>query len=72
MRYSIFAVWFGVLVTGFVFAGGIKGVDPLRLTERYVSVDEPLKYIMYYLVLGRFSCSTLRWVAAAHATASAG
>ncbi len=54
VRYSIFAVWFGVLVTGFVLAGGIKGVDPLRLTERYVSVDEPLKYIMYYLVLGSF------------------
>lgn len=51
LRYCIFAVWFGVLVTGFVLAGGIKGVDPLRLTERYVSVDEPVKYIMYYLVL---------------------
>ena len=54
VRYSIFAVWFGVLVTGFVLAGGIKGVDPLRLTERYISIDEPLKYIMYYLVLGLF------------------
>ena len=54
VRYSIFAVWFGVLVTGFVLAGGIKGVDPLRLTERYISVDEPLKYIMYYLVVGLF------------------
>ncbi len=54
VRYSIFAVWFSVLVTGFVLAGGIKGIDPLRLTERYVSVDEPIKYIMYYLVLGLF------------------
>ena len=51
LRYSIFAVWFGVLVTGFVLAGGIKGVDPLHLTERYVSVDEPMKFIMYYFVL---------------------
>ena len=54
VRYSIFAVWFGVLVTGFVLAGGIKGVDPLRLTERYISVDEPVKYIIYYFVLGLF------------------
>jgi polyferredoxin len=54
VRYSIFAVWFSVLVTGFVLAGGIRGIDPLRLTERYVSVDEPIKYIMYYLVLGLF------------------
>lgn len=54
VRYVIFAVWFGVLVTGFVLAGGIRGVDPLRLTERYISVDEPIKYIMYYLVMGLF------------------
>ena len=54
VRYVIFAVWFGVLVTGFVLAGGIQGVDPLRLTEKYISVDEPIKYIMYYLVLGLF------------------
>ena len=52
VRYIIFGVWFGVLVTGFILAGGIKGVDPLRLTERYVSVDEPVKYITYYFVLG--------------------
>ncbi len=54
VRYSIFTLWFGVLVTGFVLAGGIRGIDPLRLTEKYVSVDEPIKYIMYYLVLGSF------------------
>ena len=54
VHYSIFTLWFGVLVTGFVLAGGVKGIDPLRLTEKYVSVDEPIKYIMYYLVLGSF------------------
>ena len=54
VRYLIFAVWFGVLVTGFVLAGGIKGIDPLRMTEHYVSVDEPMKYIIYYFVLGLF------------------
>ena len=54
VRYCVFAVWFGVLVTGFVLAGGIRGIDPLRLTERYVSVDEPMKYIIYYFVLGLF------------------
>jgi len=34
VRYSIFTLWLGVLVTGFVLAGGIKGIDPLRLTEK--------------------------------------
>ena len=52
VRYVVFTLWVGVLVAGFVLAGGIKGVDPLRLTERYVSVDEPVKYIIYYFVLG--------------------
>lgn len=51
VRYSIFGVWFAVLVAGFVLAGGIRGVDPLHLTERVVSVDEPFKYITYYFVL---------------------
>ncbi|MEZ4509871.1 MAG: 4Fe-4S binding protein [Eubacteriales bacterium] len=53
-RYVIFALWFGVLMTGFVLAGGVKGVDPLRMTDRYISVDEPVKYIIYYFVLGLF------------------
>ncbi|NTU88475.1 MAG: 4Fe-4S binding protein [Actinobacteria bacterium] len=51
VRYSIFAVWFSLLLAGFVLAGGIKGIDPLHLTENVISVDEPLKFITYYLVL---------------------
>lgn len=54
VRYSIFAVWFAVLVTGFVLAGGIRGIDPLRLTESGISVDAPAKYIVYYFVVGLF------------------
>jgi len=54
VRYSIFGVWFAVLVAGFVLAGGIKGIDPLRLTETGISVDEPAKYIVYYFVVGLF------------------
>ncbi len=52
VRYCIFAVWFCVLAAGFVLAGGIRGIDPLRMTERYISVDEPVKYVVYYFVLG--------------------
>ena len=51
IRYSIFGVWFLILVGAFVLAGGIKGVDPLYFTEHIVSVDEPRKYIIYYFVL---------------------
>jgi ferredoxin-type protein NapH len=59
LRYSIFAVWAAFLVFGFVLAGGVKGIDPLHLTENLVSVDEPLKYITYYLVLLVFVVLTL-------------
>jgi ferredoxin-type protein NapH len=51
IRYSIFTVWFTVLVAGFVTAGGIKGFNPLHLTDHVISVDEPVKYIIYYMVL---------------------
>ncbi len=54
IRYSIFAVWAAIIIAMFVLAGGIKGFDPLRLTETGISVDEPIKYIIYYFVLGAF------------------
>jgi len=59
IRYSIFGIWATVLVLGFVFAGGIKGIDPLYLTESGISVDMPLKYITYYFVLGTLFLTTL-------------
>ena len=61
IRYAIFTVWFCILVAGFVAAGGIKGIDPLHLTERFISVDEPFKYITYYLVLFIFFGLTI-WI----------
>lgn len=73
IRYSIFTVWFAILLAGFVLAGGIHGVDPLYLTERVISVDEPVKYIVYYMVLliffmltiavgRRGACHTICWM----------
>lgn len=50
-RYSIFGIWSFFLVFGFIMAGGIQGIDPLHLTDQFVSVDEPLKYITYYMVV---------------------
>ena len=74
LRYAIFGVWFILLVLGFVLAGGIKGVDPLYLTENIVSVDAPAKYIIYYFVLvlifvltvtigRRGACQSVCWMA---------
>lgn len=73
VRYGIFAVWASVLILGFILAGGIQGIDPLYLTETGISVDEPLKYITYYGVIGilflttvmigrRGACHALCWM----------
>ena len=59
VRYSIFVVWFSLLIAGFVFAGGIHGIDPFHLTENVISVDEPLKFIIYYIVLFVFFILTI-------------
>ena len=73
IRYSIFAVWFGLLVTGFILAGGVKGISPFYMTENIISVDAPAKYIVYYFVLAiifiltltigrRGSCHAICWM----------
>jgi len=59
VRYSIFIIWFTALVVGFVLAGGVKGINLFYLTENYISIDEPLKYIIYYIVLLILFCLTV-------------
>lgn len=54
IRYSIFTIWFGILVTGFILSGGIKQINPLHLTDNGISVDQPMKYLIYYIVLFTF------------------
>lgn len=73
IRYTIFALWFGFVIISFVLAGGIRGINPLHLTETGVSVDAPLKYITYYMVVlllflltwligRRGACQTICWM----------
>lgn len=50
-RYGIFVVWFSVLIGGFFMAGGINSINFWHLSENYISIDEPMKFIVYYLVL---------------------
>jgi ferredoxin-type protein NapH len=61
IRYSIFTIWFAILVAFFILAGGIKGINPLHLTEQLISVDQPFKFIIYYLVLFLFFILTI-WI----------
>jgi len=73
IRYIIFGIWFSGILGFFILAGGINGIDPFHLTESYVSVDEPLKYITYYMVVAllflvtvligkRGACHTICWM----------
>ncbi len=57
--HIIFSVWAGIILLMFIMAGGIKGNDPLRLTENGISVGAPVKYIIYYFVLAVFVIPTL-------------
>ncbi len=72
-RYTIFGIWFSVLITSFILAGGIKSIDPLLMTENGISVDGPQKYIIYYFVLAllvgislivgkRGACHSICWM----------
>ena len=51
IKWAIWVLWIGVIVTGFIVAGGFHQVDPLHLTESGISVDAPQKYIIYYIVI---------------------
>ena len=51
VKYAVWAVWIGLIAVFFISAGGILGLDPLRLTDHGVSVSGPMNYIVYYGVL---------------------
>ena len=52
IKWIIWVLWLAVIILGFINAGGFSRVDPLHLTESGVSVDEPWKYITYFVVVG--------------------
>lgn len=52
IKYLIWAPWLALIVLMAIKAGGYRRVDPLYLTERVISVIDPMNYIIYYFVLG--------------------
>jgi len=74
IKWFIWAPWLAIIVMMAVRAGGYQRVDFFHLTERGVSVDEPQKYFIYYIVVGVFlalsvflgrraGCHTICWMA---------
>jgi polyferredoxin len=51
IKWIIWVLWIGVIVFGFITAGGFAKVDPLHLTDSGISVDAPQKYFIYYIVI---------------------
>ncbi len=73
IRYSIFFIWLSIIIIMFILSGGIKSIKPLYMTENIISVDAPVKYIIYYFVLLTFffltiiigkrgACHTICWM----------
>ncbi|MBN2006069.1 MAG: 4Fe-4S binding protein [Anaerolineae bacterium] len=74
IKWLIWFPWLAIIVLMVVRAGGYQKVDFFHLTESGISVDEPWKYMMYYIVVGIFlvlsvfagrraGCHTICWMA---------
>lgn len=74
IKWLIWVPWLSLIVWMVMRSGGYQTVNFLHLTETGVSMDEPMKYIMYYLVVGIFillagvigrraACHTICWMA---------
>lgn len=53
-KWVFWIPWFSLVIILLVIAGGPQGVSMFHLTEGIISVDEPMKYIMYYIALAMF------------------
>ena len=74
IKWLIWIPWSSMIVWLAIQAGGYRQINFLYLTENGISVDEPMKYIIYYLVIflimgiaalvgRRASCHTICWMA---------
>jgi len=74
LKIVIWIIWVGSLVGGFIASSGPRRLAPLFMTESGISVDEPLKYIVYYGVIllfllislfagRRAACHAICWMA---------
>jgi polyferredoxin len=52
IKWGIWFPWLGAIALAAISAGGYKSVNLLYLTESGISVDEPAKYVIYYVVVG--------------------
>ena len=74
IKWLIWIPWITLIVWLVIQAGGYTRVDFLHLTETGISVDQPVKYFIYYIVIALFvglaafvgrraGCHTICWMA---------
>jgi ferredoxin-type protein NapH len=74
IKWLIWIPWISLIIFMVIRAGGYQQVDFFHLTDTGISVDDPWKYIMYYLVVfifiglaifagRRAGCHTICWMA---------
>jgi len=51
IKWIIWLPWIIIIIT-LLMNVGVKKIDPLFLTESGVSIDRPMKFIIYYFVVG--------------------
>lgn len=74
IKWAIWIPWISLIVFSVIRAGGYSQINLLHLTESGISVNEPVKYLVYYIVVGLFvglalavgkraGCHTICWMA---------
>jgi len=74
LKWMIWIIWLGLFGFFAISAGGFKSVNFFLLTESGISVDEPMKYFIYFIVVGVFlilsllvgrraGCHSICWMA---------
>ena len=74
IKWAIWIPWVSLIVWMVIRAGGYSRIDLLYLTDTGISIDEPSKYIIYYVVVLLFTglaafvgrragCHTICWMA---------
>lgn len=51
IKWAIWVPWVALIAQAAAMAGGLYTVNPFYLTENGISVDQPVRYIMYYTVV---------------------
>lgn len=52
IKWGIWIPWIGIVAFAAASAGGYRSVAPLHMMDSFVSVTDPMNYVIYYMVVG--------------------